>query len=333
MTWRLTLPIALGAVVLAPAHSRAEPAEFEIQAAPACAGRVGELQARLEPLFTRDAARALRASVAIAASGGGYRVTLRTLGADAALAEKVVTLPTCDEAIDAAVVILALAVRAETQREPALPTPSVAAALPKPAPPVRTRAVKVQTPAPLPESQPADERSTPRLAGTAAATDASRFSLASGADAGTLPLPTLYVAAGLARSFSALELRGLLRYGLPIVEEDQDGEVSESYRSDFGALELGACYGTSSKLRVQACGGAELGAVRSSRQIGRPGGYESYESALSPRISGVLAAVVAHRGGRIQPALEFSGSAVALGRDEGASFLVLRVAAGAAVEF
>jgi hypothetical protein len=332
-TWRLTLPIALGAVVLAPAQSRAEPAEFEIHAAPACADRVGELEARLAPVLSRDSSRTLWASVAIAASGAGYRVTLRTRRADAALAEKVVTLPTCDEAIDAAVVILALAARAEMQPEAPLVTPSVEAALPQPAPPVRTRTTTVRAAAPPPATELEDERSTRKLAGTDGVTDVTRLALASGVDAGTLTRPTLYVAAGLARSFSALELRGLLRYGLPVVEEDQDGEISESHRSDFGALEFSACYGTSSKLRVQACGGAELGAVRSSRQIERAGGYATDESALSPRLSGVLAAVVAHRGGRIQPALEFSGAAAALGRDEWDSWLVLRVAAGAAVEF
>jgi hypothetical protein len=333
--------ILLGALLLVALPARAGSPRLEIEAAEECEGHVPELRARLERALAEAGAESFSASVSIAPSNGGYRVVLRTPAATA-LSEKVIAAPSCDEAAGVAVVVLSLAARAEARPEPLAPAPvaapraasspialsSLPAAAPPSAPRTRARAAERS----LPSDAFADERAEAALAAPAGA-DATRLSLATGADAGTLPRPTLYVAAGAGRSFSALEVRGLLRYGLPTIEEDEDGGSSESHRSDFAALELRACYGTATKLRVQACSGAELGAVRSRHRVEQAGALDVDEDTLNPRLSGVLAAVVAHRGGMIQPELEVSGSAVAAGREPGDSWLVLRVAAGAAVAF
>jgi predicted PhzF superfamily epimerase YddE/YHI9 len=147
-----------------------------------------------------------------------------------------------------------------------------------------------------------------------------------------LPSPTLVVSGGFARSFSALEVRGLARYGLPIVEETTETGYSESVRRDFGALELRACYGIGADVRLSACAGGELGAVRISRRVAE-NGIDVDEDGVTPRLSGVLSALLRHQGGVVEPELEVSGSALAAGGQEAASRVALRVSAGAAVEF
>jgi hypothetical protein len=313
-----------------------------VEAKGVCAEAVPELASRLERLLARSAAEGLRTSVTLERAGAGYRLTLGTTRAAAPPAETVLVAPTCEEAADAALVVLALALGVEVPAETSdAPAERAAPSLPAQpeAPDVRTFGAE-RPPAPEREARKQSapplavlggERSRVRVADPGDA--AVRVSLATGVDAGTLSLPTLYAAAGVSRSLSALELRGLVRYGFPAVEENEDAGVSEAERSDFGALELRSCYGTTGKLRLAACGGGELGVLRSSRRLEREAGVDEDEDGVSARLSGVLAAVVSHRGGAVQPELEFSGSGVALGRDEGASWLVLRVSAGAAVEF
>jgi hypothetical protein len=178
------------------------------------------------------------------------------------------------------------------------------------------------------------DRSSPDRAPTSAqpAEHALRIALATGADSGTLSASTLYVAGAVARSLAAFELRGVVRYGLPTIDEDAEGGARQSERSDFGALELRGCYGVGSQLRLSGCTGTELGAVRRSRRW-QSAERSEQESALRTRFSGVLTAAVAHRAGLIQPELEFAGAAVALGREPQASWLVLRMSLGAALAF
>ena len=140
------------------------------------------------------------------------------------------------------------------------------------------------------------------------------------------------VSAAIARSFSRIDLRAVVRYGLPIADETVETESTESRRSDFGAFELRACRGQGRAVRVSACAGAELGAVRVASRL-RADGADIDEDVLSPRLSGVVAALVSHRGGLIEPEIELGGAAVAFGRDTGRSWLVVRVAAGAALAF
>jgi hypothetical protein len=179
---------------------------------------------------------------------------------------------------------------------------------------------------------PRDEGPSAPIESSSSSSASSRASLSTGIDAGTLPSPTLVVAGAFARSFSAFEVRALARYGLPSVNETTETGFYASERRDFGALELRACYGVGADVRLSACTGGELGAVRVTRRV-EEAGSDVDEDAVTPRLSGVLAAFVRHQGGTVQPELEVSGSAVALGRAESASFLALRVAAGAAVEF
>jgi hypothetical protein len=137
----------------------------------------------------------------------------------------------------------------------------------------------------------------------------------------------------VAHSFRLFELGAVVRYGFPTADETIEEGFSESERRDFGALELRACRGAGQAVRVSACAGTELGAVRELHQSRGTNGDEVDEDSVSTRVSGTLAARIAHRGGFIEPELELAGAAVAIGREPGAPWLVLRVAAGAALAF
>jgi len=154
-----------------------------------------------------------------------------------------------------------------------------------------------------------------------------------GLDAGTLPTTTAYVTAGIARVIGSVELRGAVRYGLPREEEEESTQRSERLRRAFAAVELGACYGWGARWRLSTCAGSELGAVRETRHLRSEQDLDVDTDVVQPRLAGVIAALVAYRGGVIQPELELSSAAVALGRQDRAAWLAVRAAMGAAVQF
>jgi hypothetical protein len=294
---------------------------------PLCEVPAREIEQRLTGALGETSSRSLDVWVAIERDGVGYRVTLATRDESSALREKVLLAPTCEEAVDAALVVLALAT-SET-RDERTPEPSAPA---EPAiPPLRMVDVESASSHTPVTRAPKDERSKP-VETSSSSGARSRASLSTGIDVGTLPSPTLVVSGGFARSFSAVEVSALARYGLPSVNETTETGFHESVRRDFGAVEFHACYGVGARVRWGACTGGELGAVRVTRRV-EEGGTDVDEDAVSPRLSGVLAAFVRHQGGTVQPELEVSASAVAVGRQESASLIALRVSAGAAVEF
>jgi hypothetical protein len=312
--------------LLSPANAETN-ARIETAVTPRCDVPARDFEQRLAQALGQSSAHRLDVFVAIEHDGAGYEVTLVTRDELSASREKTILAPSCDEAMDAAVVVLALATSQTADVEPsdstALTAPATTAGPgvgPEPAP-LRARVTRA----------PKDE-GTARIESSSSSSASSRASLSTGIDAGTLPSPTLVVAGAFARSFSAFEVRALARYGLPSVNETTETGFYASERRDFGALELRACYGVGADVRLSACTGGELGAVRVTRRV-EEAGSDVDEDAVTPRLSGVLAAFVRHQGGTVQPELEVSGSAVALGRAESASFLALRVAAGAAVEF
>jgi hypothetical protein len=330
---RLAPMLLSGLVALVASEARGETALIDLTRPVECATALSASKARLAAIEERLSLAGLRASIAIDRTGTGFRVRLRITRAGEVAGETVVTAPSCEEATDVAAVVLGLAAGSEPkgadEPAPSFPKPVSSGSertLPEPprAKPARS--------APAPLSVTDRERGTPLhfqldTAGTR------RLALSLGFDAGTLSTPTLVVAGGLAKSFAALELRGALRYGLASVEEELDAGSSEFRRQEFGAFDARVCYGTASSLRVAACGGAELGVLWSSRRVELASGLDEEDQAIAPRLSGTLAALVAHRGGRIQPELECSASGVAFGREAAASWLVLRVSAAAAVAF
>jgi hypothetical protein len=318
------------------AEAHAESPQIELEVPRVCDEAARGFAARVERALGATPAPDVDAFVSIEAHESGYRVTVATRGTATENAEKVLLLPTCDEAVDAAAVVLAFALARRSEEAldepPAASTRDPATRSTASAPPASPPEVNAPSGPTVVATGGVDRGSEPGSPLLEPPGPSSRASLAAGADLGTLPVPTLTVAAGVSRSFSALELSGVVRYGLPTVSDNVEGGVSESVRRDFGAVELRACYGVGARVHVAACGGGEVGVVRASRRVSGSG-VDVDEDEVSPRLSGVVAAQFSHRGGAIHPELELSGAAVALGRQPGASVLALRVAAGAAVEF
>lgn len=306
----------------------AKPVRLE---APACAALAGELDARLERTVGSALPDGLEASVAIAASGAGYRVVIVLRDAEQTRGTTAIDAPTCEEAVDAATIVLALAL---PKTAPPEATPSAS----KSAVPARAAATLFSSAAPThgihrgPAPARVDRRTAldTRSRGSERVT---RFALATGVDRGTLPRSTLTLAGAAAHSFGRLELAAIARYGLPLAEERIESGVSESERRDFGSLELRACPGWGQAVRVAACAGTEVGAVRARRVRNGPDSGEVELDQVRPRLSGTLAALLAYRGGLIEPGIELGGAALALGREAGTPWLSVRIAAGAAIAF
>jgi hypothetical protein len=321
--WRAVL-VGVSTIGLA-GQAWAEPLRLEERVVPACVVAARELRPRIEGALGGSLPSELRASVTIEAFGAGYRVHIALRDVEARGAT-VIEAPTCDEAVDAAAVVLALAFGKPSTTS--VDDSSTSIAEPERGMPSE----RVQTPVfgsfeqRRGESAPVDEGSTSDLG------RAMRITLATGVDGGTLPLPTLTLAGAIARPFGGVEVAAIARYGLPIADERVESDFSASRRQDFGGLELRACRGVGDSVRVAACAGTEVGAVRA-RRTWESEERTDLEASLTPRLSGTLAALVAHRGGLVEPGLELGAAAVALGRSVEAPWLVVRVAAGAAIAF
>lgn len=322
------------------AQAWAEPLRIEQRVAPACAAAARELGQRLEHALGQPPPSELDASVAIDAVEAGFRVTIALRDAQQARGKTAIDAPTCEEAVDAAAVVLALAfgkARRPEEKERAVPEPERAGTTPAGPSPEAASAGSYAQPVLTATSTAAPasaDRRAPRDSAPASASErALRIGLATGVDRGTLPHPTVTLAGALARSFGVLELAAVARYGLPIAEETVETVLSESQRHDFASLELRACRGLGGAVRFSACAGAEVSAVRERRALQGEDRAELDRDQVSPRLSGTVATLVEHRGGLIEPGLELAGAAVALGRDSGAPWLAVRVAAGAAIAF
>jgi len=301
----------------------AEPTPWiSVHTSQSCEIAASSVEQRVSQALIGERAAELEASVDIEENSSGYEVRLSVARGGAVIGSSVITAPTCDEALDASVLALAFALggqsnRAETASEQR-DTP----------PDPQTRFPLEWIPPPAEPFE--DDRS--RAVTRASARDV-RLSLMTGLDAGTFPQATGYVAAGMAVLWDALELRGGLRYGVPYVEESEQSGRSASVRRDFGALDLGACYGFGDLWRLSSCAGAELGVLRETQRLRSAAGDELDTDVAAPRLSAVLRALIAHRGGLIHPELELSGLAAAIGRSNDSPWLAVRIAAGAAVQF
>jgi hypothetical protein len=96
------------------AEARADVPRITLDAPPACDEASRGFAARVEQaLGARDALADAEASVTITEAAGGFRVVI-AMRTESLGAEKVLVSPTCDEALDAAAVVLAFALaRAE----------------------------------------------------------------------------------------------------------------------------------------------------------------------------------------------------------------------------
>lgn len=329
---RVSLLLGLASALLG-ASARAEPVNrVAIHVADECEPYLPEIERRLSA-DVGSLPSGLAASVSIESSESGYLVTLATRDSEGTRGTTRIAAPTCGEAVDATVEVLALALSESDPEDTSVAprqegvsgyrTDSASGASSEPAS-TAPLSPAVQSSAPVDRGVHEDPRVTQR---------SRRASFAAGVDVGTLPDPSLSLSGGFVQSLAAVELGGIIRYVPATTNESVETEFTESVRRDFAALELRACYGTGERFRLSACSGAEVGAVRVARRFESEDGTDQDEDTVTARLAGTLAAVFAHRGGLIEPEVEIAGAAVAFGRENTAPWLVVRVAAGAAVAF
>lgn len=321
---RYVAGIGIFTIALA-APARAEPIRLEQSIAPACAEVARELGTRIERSLGGSWPSELAAGVTVEASVGGYRATVTLRDDERTRGTTSIDAPTCEEVVDAVAVVLTLAlgeVARPVATEPESPSPA-----PKP-----VAAVKPSLGSSSNRSALRDGERVPADRVPSDSVRATRMAFATGVDRGTLPRPTLTLAGTVARSFGGLELEAVARYGLPVADEVVEAGFSESQRHDFGGLELRACRGLGQAVRVSACAGTEVGAVRKRRAV-QEGDVDLDADHVAPRFAGTVATLLAYRGGLIEPGVEVAGAGVAFGRAAGAPWLSVRVAAGAAIAF
>ncbi len=324
---RASIRVALASSLIAVAAAsgaHAEPSFIVLDAPSSCAVTPAVLEERVTEALVGRRAAELSARVTFEEAEGGYQATLGIERGTLRLGTSIITAPTCDEALEAAALALALALgeREPTASELDVPEQGVL--------PVQQRS-RVRWLTPHRAAAGGDTLSTAGAPRRASESDW-RVSLMTGLDAGTLAEATPFAAARVALVEGRLELRAAVRYGLPRIEEQADGAGTASTRREFGAVDAGACYGLGGEFRFSACGGGELGVTRHVERW-RTQQVESDQDDVRPRVSGVVRALFAHRAGLVQPELELAGLAVAVGRPDDARWLAIRVAAGAAVQF
>lgn len=294
----------------------AEPASWLVLEG-ACPVTAAELSRRVEGELIGSRPVGARARVSIEPVAAGYSVTLRATRAGRDLGAKQLVLPSCDEAVDAAALVLAIAL-AEPTSEPAPATP--------PAEPPPDFSLLAPASAPERDAPPAvsaaDERA-PR--------ERSRLGMLFGVETGTFPHPTPYLGASFALPLGAWEAWTGLRYGLPVEEEFVDTTTSERVRQDFGAFGLALCRGVGVAWRFSACAGGEFGVVRVDHSR-REGDIEVDTDDQRARVAAVGTARISGLAGRVRPELEFSAAAASIGPGA-APTLSLRLGAGVGVQF
>jgi hypothetical protein len=227
-----------------------------------CSVRGEDLAARVSAAVAGTRNPLLRADVDLTGPGP-ITAFVRLREGSRVLGSKTLALRSCDEARDAVVAVLALAlssVRAESPRETEQPSAAVEPAESRaaPVPPLEAAPVPARAERAHPEAvpRPDDSAGDPRRARSV------RLLATFGLDVGTLTHPTLLVAGGTALALGRAELRAIGRYGVPSTTEEQDVDL-ERLRVDFGAAALDACWGLDRARWLSACGGVELSLVRS----------------------------------------------------------------------
>jgi hypothetical protein len=348
---KAALALISSLIVLALGSTGQAQAEAWLAVRNACSsqGVADRLMARLNEAMVAGRARDLQASVAIARDGGSYHVVVRVRRGASLVGVKRLVAGSCEDAEDAALAVLALALsdpsagEGAVVSEPVVAEPVVAEHVV--AEPVVAGQVAAEMKlSPASEAAAAQHSARERTTGaseqrragvTGARPDGTLgMSLRAGVDAGTLPVRTAYLGAGVSRFVGPLALRGLLGVGLPYIELQQsDPGSSERLRGDFAMLDLGLCYVLGTRFSFAACTAGDLSVVRSQRLLRVENEPDRTATRTEPRLSGVLTAIVGYPMGAIQPELELSAIAVAFGELQGASRLAFRAGAGVGMHF
>lgn len=310
----------------------AEPANWLVIEGP-CPASAAEVARRVDAELIGSRPTGARARVSIDAVTAGYGVTLQAARAGKDLGGKHLVAPSCDEAVDAAVLVLAIAL---TEPEPEVS--EVLEVLEVPEVPVeegRTASSEARSPSSelafvVPSGTPQHDEPV-STEDESAASHGPRAGVLFGIETGIAPQPTPYLGASFALPFDSWELWSAVRYGLPTEEASVEASTSEELRRDFGAIGLSLCRGVGAAWRFSLCAGGEFG-VRRVDHTRRDDSVEVDSHEDRARLAAVGAARFSGRVGSVRPELDFSAAAASWGPGAPPE-LSLRLGAGVAVQF
>jgi hypothetical protein len=236
----------------------------------------------------------------------------------------------CAEALEAVVVVLALALSTEPlQRTAPASTPERAA--PAASGGALLKELELGSLEPAPRSESAASVDALRSP-TAARSRDSKLSLSVLADRGTLSEPTVLIGTVAALPFGSGELRSALWYALPSVREEVSLGLERTHTDYIGGA-LGYCRGLDSGQWLSACTGLELGLVRRSRELEAPGQSRTELEQISPRLAAALGLTFAYREAPLEPAFDLAAQTPVLGRLAAAPRLGFRAGLSAGLRF
>jgi hypothetical protein len=282
---------------------------------PRCSASAEALAMRISAALAGDRDEELRVAIEIEAGGAGTTALVRLARGTSELGATRILATSCAEALEAAVLVAALALGTPPRALP-IETPE-----PRPAP--------AAAPAPMqeqdhPQPVPSELGSGPTLRGLWSA----------GVDRGALAAATPILGLGLGASIGRDELRAQVAYGLPLSHERDETDTGfESTRTDFASLTVDDCRGLDGARALSLCAGLEGRLTRASELAARPDQPRSIRRRLAGGASAVAGASFVYRAATWQPRLDISLQLPLLGGAAGATPIGARAVVGGALPF
>jgi hypothetical protein len=315
----LWLGSCAAAVLFSAADVAADEPWLKVSGSPRCPSDADALAGRVEQQIAGERDPSLHVDIDLRDEGRNTAVQIR-LSHRGERTSKRLLAPACDEALEAAasVVALALSSTPDVAGESATAQVGEEDAL-------AGRAISEPEVA-LGVAEPALDRGVPPVPAPRSA-QAWRVHGAAGLDVGTLDEPTAIVGAGASATFGAAELRAMGWYGLPSVRE----EVSSSFeheRAEFAALGAEYCRGIDAERWLRACAGLEGRVAWLARQTVDPEGERQERTRVLPGLGASAGAAFSYRALGFRPELAISAQMPLAGGLERAETPIVRALLG-----
>jgi hypothetical protein len=292
---------------------------LKVSASARCPSDAVALAARIEQQIAGERAPALHVDIDLRDEGRDTAVQIRLLHGRESRSKRLLA-PACDEALEAAASVVALALSSTPDAIEESATAEVR----------ETRAPAVRD-VPAPEVGP--EAAEPALDRGVALVPAPRSMQAwyvhgaAGVDVGTLDEPTAIVGAGASATFGAAELRATGWYGLPSVREETS-DAFEHERAEFAALGAEYCRGIDGDRWLRACAGLEGRVAWLARQTVDPEGERQEGTRVLPGLGASASAAFSYRALGFRPELAISAQMPLAGGLERAQTPIVRALLG-----
>jgi hypothetical protein len=287
----------LAFALFATEQAAAAPSWLAVAADSQCEVEVEPLLARVLEAVAGEPNQSLRVQVRFDDADGGTRATVRTFSDFSETGRKSLVAPTCDEALDAVVAVVALALSSAPDGAAEVVDPRAHETNARRLPHTTRHAVPVVRP--LKAAEP-DDRGVPSEAD---GQSTRRVSLAAAADRGTMADPVGLVGLGGALLLGPGELRATAWYGPGERLEVQGAQQSMTRASDFASATLDYCYTMDADRWVSACGGFEVGGIRFVESESFSDGTSARSSGVAPSFGTTASAVFGYRVSTVQPEL------------------------------